>query len=85
MRWPIMSMTHIDNRTNICIIKGYFYYSTKSDLIISKECIHWLENNESTHRRDIAICLTIQLGVFYDLDFVLNEPDIREYIKSTIS
>ena len=81
---PITSMTHVNNRTNICTIKGYFYYSTTSDPIISKECIHGPENNESTCRRYASICLTIQLGIFYDIDFVLNEPDIREYIKSTL-
>ena len=83
-RGPIMSTTHINNKTNICTIKGYFYYSTKRDPIISKECIHVPENNESTRRRYVSICLTIQLGIFYDIDFVLNEPDIREYIKSTL-
>ena len=82
IQWP--TTTH-DNRTNICTIKGYFYYSTNREpVIISNAVVPVQSNNGHPHRRDIAICLTIQLGIFYDIDFVLNEPDIREYIKSTL-
>ena len=84
IQWPATAQ---HNRTNICTIKGYFYYSTNREPVIIRNALIPVQNNNGhPHRRDIAICLTIQLGVFYDIDFILNrdEPDIREYIKSTL-
>ena len=82
IQWPANMQ---NNRTNICTIKGYFYYSTNREpVIIHNELIPIQSNTVNQYRRDIAICLTIQLGIFYDIDFLLNEPDIREYIKSTL-
>ena len=82
IQWP--ATTH-DNRTNICTIKGYFYYSTNREPVIIRNTLVPVQSNTvNQYRKDIAICLTIQLGIFYDIDFVLNEHDIREYIKSTL-
>ena len=82
IQWPAAAQ---NNRTNICTIKGYFYYSTNREPVIIRNAVVPVQsNNGHPHRRDIAICLTIQLGVFYDLDFVLNEPNIQEYITSTL-
>jgi len=56
------------NRTHMCTIKCYYHY--KSDFIAPKIL------------RYLDLCITIQIGILYDPDFVLNIdfPDTSENI-----
>jgi hypothetical protein len=58
------------NRTHMCTIKAYYHY--KADFVTSPRI----------SKKYLDICITIQIGVLYDPDYVLNMdfPDTSENI-----